>query len=380
MLTVRTGPLTTGGKQMELGLEAFLKERGGMLSGRKVEVIYADTAATPAIALSKTQELVERNKVHVLIGPVAAFEALAIDDYIRKTQTPIISASAAAEDLTQRQANPWFVRTSATSAQPAHPLADYAAKTLGYKRIAIVAEDLAFGYEAAGGFQRVFEEQGGKIVQKLWTPFNTADYSPYISQIKNNVDAVYVQLVGPNAVRFMRQYQEYGLQGKIPVLGGVVAFDESILKSMGDESVGAISASYYSAATDNPASHKYVAEMLETTGNTPGVYSIGSYTAGLLLEEALKKTGGKIDDKNALMSALRTAKVSGDPRGNISIDDYGNINCDITIRRVDKKDGKLVNTILKTYPQVSQFWTYDPKAFLANPVYSRDFPPAKNLE
>ena len=175
MLTVRTGPLTTGGKQMELGLEAFLKERGNKIAGRPVEVIYADTAATPAIALTKTQELVERNKVHLIIGPVAAFEALAIDDYIRKSQTPIISASAAAEDLTQRQANPWFIRTSATSAQPAHPLADYAATALNYKRIAIVAEDLAFGYEAAGGFQRVFEERGGKIVQKLWTPFNTAD-------------------------------------------------------------------------------------------------------------------------------------------------------------------------------------------------------------
>src|SRR5213075_1962673 len=171
-LTVRTGPLAAGGKQMEQGIQLFLKERNNMIAGRKVELIIADTGGNPAGAKTKAQELVERNKVHVIIGPLAAFEAIAIDDYIRQTHTPTVSCSAAAEYLTQRKPNPWFVRTVGTSAQSNHALGDYAAKKLGYKRVAIIADDFAYGHETAAGFQRVFEDNGGKVVQKIFSPLN----------------------------------------------------------------------------------------------------------------------------------------------------------------------------------------------------------------
>src|SRR6476469_4443038 len=188
-LTVRSGALAAGGKQMEDALRLFLKERNNMVAGRKVELIVADTAGQPAITKTKTQELVEKDKVDVIIGPLAAFEALAIDDYIRKAQVPVISPSAAAEDLTQRKPNPWFVRAVGTSAQANHPFGEYAAKDLKYKRIAIVADDFAFGHETAAGFQRTFEENGGKIVQKLWSPLNAAEYGTYITQIDPSIDA-----------------------------------------------------------------------------------------------------------------------------------------------------------------------------------------------
>src|SRR5712672_2886948 len=142
-LTVRTGPLAAGGKQMEDGINLLLKERNNIFAGRKVEIFFADTAGQPALARTKTQELVEREKVHVIIGPLAAFEALAIDDYIRQTRTPTVSCSAAAEDLTQRKPNPYFVRSAASSGQPNHALGEYAAKDLGYKRVAIIADDFA---------------------------------------------------------------------------------------------------------------------------------------------------------------------------------------------------------------------------------------------
>src|SRR2546425_5980840 len=185
-LTVRSGALAAGGKQMEEGIQLFLKERNHTIAGRKVELIIADTGGNPAGAKTKTQELVERSKVHVVIGPLAAFEALAIDDYIRQSRTPTVSCSAAAEDLTQRKLNPWFVRTVGTSAQSNHALGEYAAQTLGYKRIAIIADDFAYGHETAAGFQRVFEDNGGKVVQKLWPPLNVPDYGSYIAQIKPN--------------------------------------------------------------------------------------------------------------------------------------------------------------------------------------------------
>jgi branched-chain amino acid transport system substrate-binding protein len=109
-LTVRSGALAAGGKQMEDALHPFLKERNDTIAGRKLELFVGDTAGQAAITKTKAQDLIEKNRVHSIIGPLAAFEALAIDDTIRSSETPTISPSAAAEDLTQRRPNPWFAR------------------------------------------------------------------------------------------------------------------------------------------------------------------------------------------------------------------------------------------------------------------------------
>ena len=177
--TVNTGPLAAGGKQQEEGAALFLKERGGTIAGRKIELITQDTAGNPATAKVKTQELVERYKVPVMIGPLATNEALAIDDYVRQSKVPLITTtSAATVDLKSHAVNPWVLHAFGTAPQVTYPLGDYAAKTLGYKRIAIVAEDFTYGYEGAGGFQLAFEAAGGKIVQKLWPPLNAPEYAP----------------------------------------------------------------------------------------------------------------------------------------------------------------------------------------------------------
>jgi branched-chain amino acid transport system substrate-binding protein len=377
-LTVRTGPLAAGGKQMEQGIELFLKERNNMIAGRKVELIIADTGGNPAGAKTKTQELVERDKVHVIIGPLAAFEALAIDDYIRATRTPTVSCSAAAEDLTQRKLNPYFVRSAASSAQPNHALGEYAAKDLGYKRVAIIADDFAYGHETAAGFQRVFEDNGGKVVQRIFTPLNAPDYGSYIAQIKQNVDAVYAGFAGANGFRFLRQYKEYGM--KKPVLGSMTTADEGILKQMGDEAIGVVTGGWYAAGIDTPENKRFVQAVNKDYGADPGYYTLGAYSAGVLVEAAAKAVKGKVEDKEAFMKALRKPGTVHDPRGAWHLDDYGNPVMPIYIRKVEKHDGKLVNAVVKTYPNVSQFWKYPPKEFLAKPVYSRDYPPARFLE
>lgn len=379
-LTIKSGALAAGGKQMEDALRLFLKERNNTIGGRKVELFVGDTAGQPAITKTKAQELVEKNKVQVIIGPLAAFEALAIDDYIRSTETPTISPSAGAEDLTQRRPNPWFVRAVGTSAQPNHPLGEYAAKTLKYKRIAIVADDFAFGHEIAAGFQRTFEENGGKVVQKLFSPLNVADYGTYIGQVKPNVDAVFAAFAGGNGIKFLKQYNEYGLKAKIPLLASMTTVDEGILKSMGDEALGVISSGWYTAAIDNPVNKKFVADINRDYKQDPGYYSIGAYGAALMLEEAVKAVKGKVEDKAAFIAALRNVQVAGDPRGKLTLDALGNPVMDVQIRKVERKDGKLVNSVVKVYPGVTQFWTYGRKEFLASPVYSRDYPPATNLE
>ncbi len=374
-LTVRSGALAAGGRQMEEGLKLCIDEHHGEMAGRKIEVITADTAGQPAVTKTKAQELVERDGAQVLIGPLAAFEALAIDDYIRQTKTPIISPSAAAEDLTQRKPNPWFVRAVGTSAQPYHPFGEYAAKELHYKKIAIIADDFAFGHEIAAGFQRTFEQNGGKVVQKLWSPLNTAEYGTYITQIDPSVDAVFAAFAGGNGIKFLSEYKNYGMQK--PVLGSMTTVDEGILKRMGDEALGVISAGWYSAATDTPTNKKFVAAMRKAYGADPGYYSVGAYMACQFLNNALEQVKGDTSNKEAFMKALRNVNITDSPYGPVKIDKYGQPVLDITIRKVEKKDGRLQNVVIKTYPGVSQFWTYGAEEFLKSPVYSRDWTPAK---
>ena len=378
-LTIKTGPLASGGLQMEQGLTVFFKERNNQMAGRPVEVQTADTGGNPAQARTKTQELVERFNVHCLIGPLAAFEALAIDDYIRSSKTPILTV-AGAEDMTQRKPNPWLVRPSATSAQPSHAVADYAAKELKLKRCVTIADDFAFGHENVAGFQRVFEDAGGKVVQKLFTPLNAPDYGTYISQLKPNIDCLYTGHAGSNGLKIMRQLSEYGHKGKFQILGGFTPVDESLLQQIGEDGMGAITGNWYSAELDFPINKKFVEAIQREYKVDPGVYAAETYLCGEVLDHALKAIGGKAEDKDVFMKALKEAKVPNTLRGPVRFDEFGNVVGNIYIRKVGRKDGRLVNSVIHTYPNVSQFWTYKPEEFLKNPVYSRDFPAAKNLE
>ena len=378
LLTVKTGPLAQGGIQMEQGIATLLKEKGGSLAGRKVELLVADTGGNPAGAKTKAQEVIERDKVNVILGPLAAFELLAITDYVRDNATPLISL-AAAEDVTQRKANPFVIRPSATSGQCSHAMGDYAAKELKFKRVATISDDFAFGHEQMSAFQRVYEDAGGKVVKKLWPPLVTPDYTPFIAQI-GNVDGVFHGFAGSNPVKFMRAYTDLGLKGKVALLAGWTGMDDALLKSLGDEAVGVMSAAFYSATADTPSNHRFVAAMQKDYGVLPGGYSAGMYVAGQCVEAAMQELGGKADDRKALAEALHRVSLSDTPRGAVKFDQYGNVVGEVFIRRCDKKDGQLVNTVIKVYQNVSQFWTYNEKDFLANPVYTRDYPPAKNLE
>lgn len=378
LVTVKTGPLASGGIDMERGLVQYLKERNTMMAGRKVELFVADTGGVPAQSRTKIQELVERDKIQIMIGPLDAASALAADDYIRQTQLLTLSV-AAAEDMTQRKPNPWFTRGTSTSSQSAMPLADYCAKTLKYKRMVTLADDIAYGHEMCAGFQRVFEEAGGKIVQKLFPPLTVPDYGTYIAQLKTNVDGIFLGSAGSNGFRFYRQFNEYGLRGKIAVVGGMTAFDEAVLRNMGDEALGIVTACWYSAEIENAINKRFVANFRVDWGYDPGFYAAATYTEAAVLEATLNAIKGNIEDKQAFMKAVRSVKVDT-CRGPVSFDHLGNVVGSVYIRKVERKDGRLVNRVIHSYPNVSQFWTYKEAEFLKNPVYSRDWPPAKNLE
>ena len=378
LMTVKTGPLASGGIDMERALTQYLKEHNYTMAGRKVELFVGDSGGVPAQSRTKTQELVERDKIQVMIGPLDTASALATDDYIRSSQLLTLSV-AAAEDMTQRKPNPWFTRGTSTSSQCAMPLADYCYKTLKMRRMVVIADDIAYGHEMCAGFMRVFEDLGGKVVQRMFPPLTVPDYGTYLAQLKTNVDGIFLGFAGSNGFRYLRQFNEYGLMKKVTPVGGMTALDEAVLRNMGDEALGIITSCWYSAEIENAINKRFVANFRVDWSYDPGFYAAATYTEAAVLDATLQAIKGRIEDKAAFMKTVRSIKVDT-CRGPVQFDKYGNVVGNIYIRKVERKDGRLVNRVIHTYPNVSQFWTYSPEAFLKNPVYSRDFPPAKNLE
>ena len=375
LLTVKTGPLAAGGIQMEQGTTRFLKDRNYTLAGRKVELVVGDTGGNPAGAKSKTQELIERDHVDMIFGPLAAFELLAISEYAAQAKTPILSL-AAAEDMTQRKPNPYFVRASATAAQGMHPLADYAAKELKLKRVITISEDFAYGHEQMGGFQRVFEDAGGRVVKKLWPPIVTPDYTPYIAQI-SDCDGVCQGFAGSNPLRFMKAYADAGL--KYPVVTGSTGGDDALLKSYGQEAIGLVSCSPYTLDLETDGNKRFVDGILKNYNVVPGFYAAGLYVNCQVVDAGLKAASGNAADKEKFMAVLKTVNLSDTPRGPIKFDHLGNVIGTFYVRRIGTEGAKyglkLWNKTIKTYENVSQFWTWPEQEFLAHPVYSRDYPP-----
>ena len=375
LLTVKTGPLAAGGIHFEEGISSFLKDKNFVVSGRKIDLIVADTGGNPAGAKTKAQEVVERDKVDIVLGPFAAFELLATVDYLAQAKMPTL-AFAGAEDVTQRKANAYLTRTSYTSAQCLYPLGDYVLKEMKLKRAASMGDDFAFGYEQVGGFQRVLEEGGGQIVKKLWSPLNTADYAPYVAQVPE-CDVVCELLAGSNPLKFTKQARGLGM--KQPLVGGATVADDTIIGAHDESAEGLINTNPYSLDRLTEANQRFIAAMKKNYGDDVriGHYAACFYANGQVIEAALAKTGGKSDDADSLVKAIRAITLADTPRGPLSFDTYGNAVIDVYVRRAEKQGGKMVNKTIKTYNKISQFWTMDPKAFLAQPVFSRDYPPMK---
>jgi branched-chain amino acid transport system substrate-binding protein len=373
-----TGGLAANGKDMVNGLQLFLEEQGNRLAGREIKLIVEDDEGKPATGLVKARGLVEEQAVHVFMGPLSAAIGYAIAPYLDGKKVPTIFPIVSAEDITQRKRSPYIVRTGWSSAQPSHPFGKWVYDNLGYKRIAMIGYDFAFGWEVAAGFQRTFEESGGQVVQKLWPPLGTADFGPYLAQLRRDVDAIYAVFSGADALRFAKQFNDAGLKGRLPLIGGGTFTDEHVLRTMGDEALGIVTALHYSAALATPANRKFAQAYEAKFKQVPSYYSEGTYVAGIALKAALEGAGGDVESVDKLLSALRKVDLSDAPRGPLRFDDYGNPIQNVYVRKVEKVDGRLQNTVIHTIPGVSQFGPYKAEDFLKNPVYSRDYPPCKH--
>jgi len=384
LIAPMTGPFAQVGADMTNGFKMYLDEVNSNFAGAKVNLIIEDSQGKPDTAVTKAKKLILEDHVQLLVGGVLAPEGYALAPVSTAEKTVYIASVPAADDLTQRQLGnyPYFIRTSWTSSQPHHPLGQWACDQ-GYKKIITVGADYAFGYEAVGGFQKAFEDCGGKIIQKIWPPLGTKDFGPYIPTFKADADAVFSLMVGPMPLQFPKQLRASGWTK--PIIGGGTSYDESVLPFMGDEVIGDVSALQYSAGLQTPRNEAFVKAYRAKYGKVPSYFSESNYTTAMMIDMVMKQTKGAWPGPEAFIAKMLTLKVDA-PRGPVSFDDMRNPVQDIYIKKVEKtkmfgydKD-ELWNVVIKTYPAVSQFWTYGKDAFLKQPVYSRDFPPCKYCE
>jgi branched-chain amino acid transport system substrate-binding protein len=368
-------PLSGGnaqnGRDILNGFMMYLDEIGYRAGGRRIDVIVEDDEAIPAVGLTKARKLVERDEVHVMAGALLSSTGYALAPYITSMRIPMVYPVVSADDLTQRRRSEWIVRTGWSGSQPNHAFGEYVYQTLGIRSVVTIALDYAFGWESVGGFERTFVAKGGRIRQKVWVPLSVHDFAPYLAQIPRDADAVYALLLGRSALQFMKQYQEFGLKGRIKLIGGGTTTDEHVLPFMGDEAIGTVTALHYSAALDSPANRAFAETYRARYKKVPSYYSESMYTGGKWLIAAINAIDGRVEDRQALIDALKRVKPEGLPRGPVELDEYGNPIENVYIRRVDRVNGQLQNTVIDTFPNVSQFWKYTPADYLREPLYAR---------
>jgi branched-chain amino acid transport system substrate-binding protein len=375
-----SGTFAQTGRDMLDGFALFWDEMENKVVGRRVEVISEDTEGVPATALTKVRRLVEQQKVHTVTGGLLAATGYAIAPYVEQQRVPTVLPTMAPDDLTQRKRVRWVVRTGMTGSQTTHPLGDYAYRVMGLRRMATISMDYAYGWECNGGFQRVFEELGGKVVQRIWTPLNAQDYGPYLASLRKDIDGVYVTFSGGLSPRIIKQFSDFGLKAKLPLIGIGTLTDENIMKAMGDEAIGVTTSLPYSAVLDSPANKKFAAAYERKHGRATSWFSLGGYTAARFYSEALKAINGDAEDREKFLAALRRVEVTDDPRGPMKMDELGNPIQNIYIRKVERVGDRLQNTVIHTYPTVSQFWTYNKDDYLKQPLYDRNNPPCRFCE
>ena len=371
-----SGVVAAGGREIVEGFNMFWEERGNSIGGRAVEVIVEDDAGNPDTSLQKARRLVEQEKVDFLFGNLLANTGLAVANYVKDNGTPYFIPVIAADDLTQRQRIRNVIRVAGyTASQMPRPLADWALKQ-GYKRVATIAQDYSFGHEQCAGFAQVFSDGGGEIVGQLWNPLNTADFSPYIGQLASmDLDAVFAMELGADATRFMKQYSDFGLKGALPLLGAQNFTDQSVIRTMGEECEGIVSSAHFAEGSDNAETRKFVEAYEAKYGKMPSLYGFSHYSGALWVGQVIEALGGDISDRDAFIDAVLSSSLDNSPLGRpVRFDAYGNPVYDVYIRKVEKNaEGKYWNVPVETYPEVSQFWTYDPEEYLKAPAFSRDY-------
>jgi branched-chain amino acid transport system substrate-binding protein len=366
LIFTNTGPLAQLGIDMRDGNLLYWSQAGGRAGGRRVEILTESTGSNkPDEGLTKARKLVERDHVQILTGVIETPVAYALAPYVNDKKIPLMINIAGADGLSQKQRSEYVFRSSFSNSQASHPLGEWAYRQ-GYRKMVLLASDFAAGHEHIGGVARTFAAAGGQVVQEIYPPLGAPDFAPYLAQIRRDADVVAAAIFGADALRVVTQYAEFGLKGKIPLIGKGGLTDESFLDKMGDAALGIVVAFNWSAALDTPDNRRF-REAFESKYKRPvSLTAESGYVGAQMLARALESTKGNVESLDAFLGALRGVEVDA-PRGKVKLDSFHNPLQTVYILKTERKDGVLQNTPIATYPSTSQFWTWTPDAFMAMP-------------
>lgn len=370
-----TGNFAVAGQEMVDGWELYWEINGNEVGGVTVETIVEDDAGNPEMSITKARKLVESDDVDVVVGPLLANTALAVASYTSGVGVPNLHPVAAADDLTQREANDLTLRTgSQAGSQTNYPGGVWAAEDEGHETAVTLCPDYAFGWESCAGFKRGFEESGGEVVAQYWYPNGTSDFSTYVSQIQSaGADIAFITTAGgAPGPDFLRSYLGMGLSETLPLLMNCCSLDQSTIRTLGDEVEGFHSVSYYAEGRDSDTVREFAEAYGERfDGNLPSLNVAGGYQTAALVAGVLEENG--LVTGEDLVQAISEFTFEDSVLGEVSWDEYNNTVSPVYIREVQEVDGVLTGVPIRTFEAVDQWMGQDPEEAMANPTYSQNF-------
>lgn len=349
-----SGPYADYGRQFDAGVALYLKEHGGKIAGRTVEIIKKDTGgANPDASKRIAQELIVRDKVQILTGLDFSPNAYAVGAVATQAKVPVVVMNASSSGITT--ASPYVARLSFTVQQVSDPMARWMLKQ-GIKESYVVVADYAPGTDALTAFKKAFEQGGGKVVGELRTPMSNPDFSAYVQRIKDakpqSVFFFFPSGVMPPA--FLKVWKERGMDAAgIKLFATGEATDDSYLDATGDVALGLVTSHHYSYAHPSAKNQKFVKDFEAQFGTSmrPSYFAVTAYDAMAAIDQALKKTGGDVSG-DKVMEALKGLQFES-PRGPIEIDAATrDIVQTVYIRKTEKVGGKLVNVEFHKFDRV----------------------------
>lgn len=351
-----SGPFARWGEQFRQAIEVYQKQHGKSVAGHTIEVVYRDDGGpNPVRAKQLAEELLLREKVQFLAGFVFTPNALAVADLVTEAKMPTVIFNAATGMITTK--SPYFVRTSHTIPQAARPIGEWAAKN-GIKRVVTAVSDYAPGHDAEEYFSKAFKAGGGQVIDSMRIPLATTDFSPFFERIlQQKPDAVFVfGPGGPPTVGLINTWAMRLKPAGIKFLG-TAETQQIDLPKIGPAALGVVTSFHYTETVDNPLNKALWADLQKMFGKdtVPDLASVGAYDGMHLIYEAVKKYGAKVTGDQAI--GLWRGMKFDSPRGPIMIDPKTrDIVENIYMRRVEERDGKLVNVNFATIPMVKDPW------------------------
>ena len=360
LLATLEGPFAAGGQDGMRGAELAVKQRNGMVAGKKIEILKASSDAKPDVAVNATRKLVEQDKVQIMVGPLSGSEGIAVKDY-SKSQPGVtfINGSSGAQATTLVNPSANFFRFNTDGGQWMVGLGSYAFKDKGYKKMAVIAEDYAFPYSQVQGFMVEYCKAGGKVPHKAWVPLGTKDYASTIAALPKDVDALLVVLGGADAVNFLTQYEQSG--GDKPMVGGSITVDQTVLNFRGkrrESLLGTPSAGPIADSYDAPEWKKFVADYKANFKDgfpSPSLFAYVYYINMKAALDGLEAVNGDLSDGQKKYRETLAKMTLKTPTGEVKLDDNRQAIGATFITEVAKaSDGGFYNKVIRVVEKVDQ--------------------------